>query len=72
MRALRFAKELYRGEHVDEALKLFERYGTLERAEEDDAWVVKIEAGSRAKERRLAGEIANYALGLTVQHRGTA
>lgn len=70
MRDLRFPKELYPGEHVDQALKLFERYGTIERAEEDDAWVVHIEASSRAKARRLAGEIANYALGLTIRHRG--
>lgn len=70
MRTLRFRKDLYPGEHVDQALKLFERYGTIERAEEDDAWVVRIEASSRAKARRLAGEIANYALGLTVQQAG--
>ena len=69
MRTLRFPKDLYPGEHVDEALKLFERYGKLERAEEADAWIVQVEASSRARARRLAGEIANYTLGLTVRNR---
>lgn len=69
MRTLRFPKSLYPGEHVDQALKVYERFGTLERAEDEAAWIVHIEAGSRAKARRLAGEIGNYALGLTVKNR---
>ncbi len=69
MRTLRFPKTLYPGEHVDEALKTFDRFGTITRAEDETAWVVQIEASSRAKARRLAGEIANFALGLTVRNR---
>ncbi len=69
MRTLRFPKTLYPGEHVDEALKTFDRFGTITRDEDDAAWVVRVEASSRAKARRLAGEIANFALGLTVRNR---
>jgi len=35
----------------------------------DDAWVVTVESSSDARVRRLAGEIANYALGLTIRGR---
>ena len=69
MKELRFHRELYRGESVDEALKIFDRFATFERAEEDDYWVVRIEGGSPARERRVADELANYALGLTIRHR---
>ena len=70
MRELRFAKDLYEGTQVDAAVKVFERFGDLKTAEADDAWVVTVEASSDARVRRLAGEIANYALGLTIRGRG--
>lgn len=69
MRELRFHRDLYRGEAVDEALKIFDRFATFERAEEDDYWVVRLESGSEARERRIADELGNYALGLTLRHR---
>ena len=67
MRTLRFPKDLYPGKHVDQAIKLYDRFGTLGRDDDDTAWIVTVDAGSRAKTRRLAGELANYALGLTVK-----
>lgn len=69
MRELRFAKDLYEGTQVDAAVKVFERFGELGTTEADDAWVVTVEASSDARVRRLAGEIANYALGLTIRGR---
>jgi len=66
---LRFHRALYRGEAVDEAIKTFDRYATLGRAEEDDYWVVRIEAASEARERRVADELSNFALGLTIRSR---
>jgi hypothetical protein len=72
MRELRFHRELYRGECVDEALKVFDRFARIERAEEDDYWVVRLEAGSEARERRIADELSNYALGLTIRQQGSA
>ncbi|MEM9067006.1 MAG: HxsD-like protein [Myxococcota bacterium] len=72
MRELRFSKEIYRGEDVDAALRVFEKYGDFEQEATDDAWVIRVSAGSRARERRLAGELGNYALGLTIRHRGVS
>ena len=70
MRELRFHRELYRGESVDEALKIFDRFADFERAQEDDYWVVRIGASSEAREQKIADELANYALGLTLRARG--
>lgn len=64
---LRFHRDLYRGESVDEAIKVFDRYGTLTRAEEPSHWVVRVEAGAAPRARRIADELANYALGLTIE-----
>ncbi|MBO6937617.1 MAG: hypothetical protein JJ863_21790 [Deltaproteobacteria bacterium] len=69
MRELRFAKDLYEGTQVDAAVKVFERFGKLSTAEEADAWIVTVDAPSDARVRRLAGELANYALGLTIRGR---
>ncbi len=68
MREVRFAKALYVGEQVDAAVKVYAPYGTLTTSEDTDHWVVAIEAGSAARERRLEGELGNYALGLTIRH----
>lgn len=69
MRELRFHRELYRGEDVDQAIRVYDRFARIERAEEEAHWVVRVEASSPARSRRVADELANYALGLTVQHR---
>lgn len=69
MRELRFHRTLYRGESVDEAIKVFDRHAKIGRAEEDEHWVVTIESGSAARERRIADELANFALGLTIRAR---
>jgi len=70
VRELRFPKELYLGEQVDAALNVFARFGRLERDEDELTWIVRVHAASAAKERRLAGELANYALGATIRARG--
>jgi hypothetical protein len=70
VKELRFHRELYRGEHVDEAIKVYDRFATLERAEEEQHWVVRVHAKTPERERRLADELANYALGLTIEGRG--
>lgn len=70
MRELRFAKDLYEGTQVDATVKVFERFGEIGTSETDDAWVVTVDASSDARTRRLAGEMANYALGLTIRRRG--
>jgi len=71
VRELRFHRELYRGECVDEALKVYARFARFERDEEAEHWVVRVDAGSAARERRIADELANYALGLTIRRQGS-
>lgn len=75
MTELRLHRRLYRGESIDEALKLYARYATFEQVEDGDYWVVRVTGkpgGAPAREGRVAGELANYALGLTIVARDKA
>jgi hypothetical protein len=65
---LRFHRAIYAGKAVDEAVKRFAAFAAFELREEPEHWVVQLSAPSR--ERQVAGELANYALGLTVRNRG--
>ena len=67
---LKLHRELYPGNLVDEAAKVFGAHATIERAEEPAHWVLRVSAKTPAREKRVAGELANWALGLTVQKRG--
>ncbi len=67
MTTLAFPKELYRGTAVDEAAKVFGPFATLALREEPAAWVVEVSAPDAARERQVAGELGNYALGVTVK-----
>lgn len=64
---LTFHRELYAGEAVDEAAKLYEPYATIERVAEEHRWVVRVTAEAPARERRIANELANFALGITIE-----
>jgi hypothetical protein len=66
MIALRFHRSVYDGRAVDEAVKLFAAHATFQLREEPEYWVVELEAAPE-RERRIAGELGNYALGLTVK-----
>lgn len=70
MREIRFHRELYRGELVDEAVKVYERFATIERVEEESYWTLRVTASSPERARKVADELGNYALGLTIQKRG--
>ena len=70
MTQLRFHREIYRGTAVDEAVKRFAAFAEFALAEETDHWVVQLTAKDPAREARIAGELGNWALGLTVQKRG--
>lgn len=75
MTELRFHRDLYDGEAVDEAIKTFDRYAKIERVQEDTHWVVRLSsdaAGSKERERRIAGELGNFALGLTIRRSKSA
>jgi hypothetical protein len=71
MKELRFHRELYPGEAVDTAVETFEPWARITRESSPTHWIVRIAAGSVAAERRIAGELSNFALGLTVRG-GTA
>ena len=69
MRELRLHRELYRGESIDEAVKVLAPFATFTLAEQPGYWVVQIEAATPARERRIALELGNHALGLTMRAR---
>jgi hypothetical protein len=64
---LSFHRELYSGEAVDEAAKMFEPYATIERSAEEHRWVVRVTAAEPSREHRVARELANFALGVTIE-----
>jgi hypothetical protein len=68
MRTLRFPKAVYPGEQIDAAVKVYERFGTFERADEETHWRIDVSASTPEREKRLDGELGNYALGLVVRH----
>jgi hypothetical protein len=70
MTQLRFHRQIYRGTAVDEAVKSFGTFAEFALTEEPDYWVVQLTAKDPAKETKIAGELGNWALGLTVQKRG--
>jgi hypothetical protein len=67
---LRFHRELYDGNAVHEAMKVFGAHATLEPAEEPSHWIIRVTGEGAAREKRVAGELANYALGLTITRAG--
>lgn len=67
---LRFHRGLYAGKALDEALKTYGSFATFEQAEEPTHWVVRVTATSPARERKIADELANFALGLTIRSGG--
>ena len=69
MTELRFHRQIYRGTAVDEAVKRFAAFAAFELREEPDYWIVQMTARDPAKEKKIAGELGNWALGLTVQQR---
>ena len=68
---IRFAREVYSGEAVDEAVKTFANFASFELTEDEAAWIVRVTPKSPDVARRLIGEFGNYALGLTIQRGGT-
>jgi hypothetical protein len=63
---LRLHRDIYRAPAVDEAVGVFGSFATLERCDDAEHLAVRISGKSGERERRIAGELANYALGLTV------
>ena len=68
MTELRFHRGLYDGKAIDEALGVFAGHATFEQAEEPTHWIVRVEGSDAARERLIARELANYALGITIKN----
>jgi hypothetical protein len=69
---LKFDRALYAGPSIDEAVKIFAGFAEFTLAEEPAAWVVQLTAGTPARERQVARELSNCALGLTIRGRARA
>lgn len=67
MTEVRFHRSLYAGTSVDEAVKVYARFGTFALSETPTHWNVQVTCASEARERLIARELSNYALGLTVR-----
>jgi hypothetical protein len=64
---LSFDRTLYSGPALDEAVKAFDGFADFALSETAQAWVVRVEG---PRERDVARELSNYALGLTIRARG--
>lgn len=69
MTELRFHQDLYPATAVDEAVGVYNRFASFELAEDAAHRIVRVSASSPARERHISLELANYALGLTIQGR---
>lgn len=69
---LRFHRALYSGNAIDSATGRFASLGRvqLERSLDGDYYVVTIASEDPARARRVGLELANFALGLTVEQGG--
>jgi hypothetical protein len=70
--ALRLARFLYDGRAVDAAVKRFAGKADFGLREDPEYWVVDVSHADGARERRVAGELGNMALGLTLRYRHDA
>jgi hypothetical protein len=70
---LRFHDELYDGFAIDEAAKVYGPHARVELVREPPAYVVRLTASAvtptHPDEPTIAAELANYALGLTIERR---
>jgi hypothetical protein len=67
---LRFCRSLYSGQALDQAIKTFAAHAECTREMTDAAWVVEVTARRPDRERMVAHELANFALGLTIERGG--
>jgi hypothetical protein len=69
---LRFDESLYDGFAIDEATKTYAELASMDLSREAGAFVVRVTASASAAEagideETLSAELANYALGLTIE-----
>ncbi len=69
MTELRFQTDLYAVEAIDRTVAVYESFATIERESSGDLVILRVTAPDGVDEAELAGEIANYVLGVTVDQR---
>ncbi|HLT38811.1 MAG TPA: HxsD-like protein [Enhygromyxa sp.] len=67
---LRFHREVYSGEAIDQAVKTWSNFAEFELSESDQHWIVKLTPKHEPAAARIIGEFGNYVLGLTVDRGG--
>jgi hypothetical protein len=67
--ALRLNRALYDAAALDEAVAAFSAHATVDRADDASHFVVGVRSLKEGaeRERRIAGELANWALGATIK-----
>ena len=69
-RILRLHSGLYIAKAIEEAIDLYRGHAEITRAEDGEHTVLSIASQRPARAEKVAKELANYALGLTIQARG--
>jgi hypothetical protein len=69
---LRLHNDLYTASAVDRAIETYAKHATIARTDEAPYVRLTIESERPARAERVARELANYALGLTVQAQASA
>ena len=69
MTELRFSADLYSGFAIDEAVKVYSEFARFELEKEPNEFIVRLttDENDEVDEQELADELANYALGLTIE-----
>ena len=67
---LRLHRDLYVAAAIDEAIELYRNHAEITRTDESGYVVLSIASQRPARAEKVARELANYALGLTIQARG--
>jgi hypothetical protein len=69
-RTLMLHRTLYDSEAIDRAITTYAGHATITRSDSGDHVRIVIERDPPARAERIARELANFALGLTIQTRG--
>jgi hypothetical protein len=69
---LRFRADLYSGFAIDAAAKVYADFARCELEQTADAWVVRLTGTGAHDEQTVADELANYALGATIEEKKPA
>ncbi len=69
MTEVRFHRDLYSEAAVQEAVARYRPYAEIACAEHPADWCVTVATAKAEREQRIAHELANYALGLTIRAR---